>query len=333
MKILCLLIVLGSFPSLAWAQAGAPVFDVHLHANAADSEGPPPLGMCVPFRDFGAWDPAEPYAVTFLRLLKEPPCDDPVWSPETDAEVRDQTIDAMERRNMFGVLSGTLGRVSDWQDAAPGRFLRGLSFNVASTQISPDSLRGLVDAGLVDVLAEVTNQYAGVAPDDERMAPYWALAEELDLPVGIHLGTGPPGVRYLGPEGYRADLHSALTLEPVLVRHPRLRVYVMHAGWPMIDDLLALLYVHPQVYVDIGVIVFTSPNFDDYLRRIVDAGFSKRVMFGSDQMVWPGVIEPSIERIERAPYLTEQQKRDILYNNAARFFRFTPADVARHGGM
>jgi len=68
-----------------------------------------------------------------------------------------------------------------------------------------------------------------------------ALAEELDIPVGIHIGGGGPGEVYLGNEKFRARLQSALTLEEVLVRHPKLHVYIMHAGYPMLDDLLALL--------------------------------------------------------------------------------------------
>jgi len=104
---------------------------------------------------------------------------------------------------------------------------------------TPEALRELHAAGRLAVLGEVTTQYDGVAPTDERLAPYWALAEELDIPVGIHVGTGPPGVIYLGAQGYRAHLHSALTMEEVLVRHPRLRVYLMHAGYPLLDDLLA----------------------------------------------------------------------------------------------
>jgi predicted TIM-barrel fold metal-dependent hydrolase len=55
-------------------------------------------------------------------------------------------------------------------------------------------------------------------------------------------------------------------------------------------------------------------------------------MFGSDQMVWPGLIERSIQVIESAPFLTEQQKRDVLYNNAARFLRLSDAEIARHHG-
>lgn len=95
-------------------------------------------------------------------------------------------------------------------------------------------------------------------------------------------------------------LHSAPTLEPVLVKHPRLRVSVMHAGWPMLDDMLALMHAHPQVYVGVGGISFTSPNFLQYLQGLVEAGFGKRIMFGSDQMVSPGVIERAIDRIDGA---------------------------------
>lgn len=162
-----------------------------------------------------------------------------------------------------------------------------------------------------------------IAPDDPRMEPYWALAEELDIPVGIHIGTGPPGVVYLGAAKYRARLHSALTVEEVVAKHPKLRLYIMHAGYPMIDDLLAVLYAHPQVYVDVGIIVYNQPRpaFYRYLQAIIDAGFGSRVMFGSDQMVWPGTIERAITVIEEAPFLSAAQKRDIFYNNAARFLR------------
>jgi predicted TIM-barrel fold metal-dependent hydrolase len=318
----------------ASAQQQLPVIDMHLHAMAADDQGPPPVGICTPIDPFPAWDPDEPYGAVFMGMLKHPPCGEPVWSPMTDEELMTQTIEVMSRRNIFGVLSGTPDRVAAWMQAAPGRFFPGLGFQLGRSQLSPDSIRTLRAQGHLAVLAEVTNQYAGIAPDDDRMEPYWALAEELDIPAGIHIGPGPPGVTYLGATGYRARLHSALTLEDVLVRHPRLRVYIMHAGYPMLDDLLAVLYAHPQVYIDVGVIVFTQPRaaFYRYLQGIVEAGFVNRVMFGSDQMVWPGVIERSIKVIEEAPFLSEEQKRDILYNNAARFLRLSKEEIARHHG-
>jgi predicted TIM-barrel fold metal-dependent hydrolase len=315
------------------AQPRDPIIDVHMHALAADAQGPPPLGMCTPFSEFTAWDPATPYGDLFLAKFKKPACADPIWSPKTDDELMNQTLAIAERRNIIGVLSGPAARVAAWVKANPRRFIRGISFQLGDPDTpSAAALRAMHARGELQVLGEVTNQYAGILPDDPRMEPYWALAEELDIPVAIHIGTGPPGVIHLGAAGYRARMHSALTIEEVLVKHPKLRVDIMHAGYPLIDDLLAVLYAHPQVYVDVGIIVYNQPRpaFYRYLQAIVDAGFAGRVMFGSDQMVWPGTIERAIAVIEAAPFLTQQQKRDIFYNNAARFLRLSREDIARH---
>jgi predicted TIM-barrel fold metal-dependent hydrolase len=109
----------------------------------------------------------------------------------------------------------------------------------------------------------------------------------------------------------------------------------MHAGYPMLDDMLALLQAHPQVYVDTAAIVWHIPRaaFYRHLRGLVDAGHGKRVMFGSDNIGYPGLIERSIAVIEEAPFLSEEQKRDILYNNAARFLRLSDEEIARHHRM
>jgi predicted TIM-barrel fold metal-dependent hydrolase len=198
-----------------------------------------------------------------------------------------------------------------------------------------DEVRAMFARGDFQVLGEVMAQYEGIPADDPRLEPYWALAEKFDIPVGIHMGPGGPGDPYFGSPGYRARYSSPLRLEDVLVRHPKLRVYIMHAGYPFLDDLRALLFSHPQVYVDIASIVYTEPRaaFYGYLKGIVEAGYGDRVMFGSDQMIWPGVIEPSIQAIEDAPFLTQAQKRDILYNNAARFLRLSKEEIARHHAM
>ena len=81
---------------------------------------------------------------------------------------------------------------------------------------------------------------------------------------------------YMGPE----ELQPALPQYEWTTRgeNPKLRVYIMHAGYPMIDDMLAVLYAHPQVYVDVGVIVYTQPRpaFYRYLQAIVDEGAARR---------------------------------------------------------
>ena len=338
MRIVVAVVVLAGTADLLLAQPPLPVIDVHMHAARANGQGPPPIALCLPFTTMPAWDPIRPYELTlFSRDPKQLACADPIVSPMTDNEVMTGTIAAAERRNVYGVLAGAPARVDAWLQAAPRRFIPAADAELGNNNsLSLDELRALHAKGRLAVMAEIGLHHVGILPDDPRMEPYWALAEELDVPAGIHIGPGPPGALYLrrGNSNYRARQHSALTLEEVLVKHPKLRLYIMHAGYPMLEDLLAVLYAHPQVYVDIGVIVWGQPRpaFYRYLQGIFEAGFGNRVMFGSDQMVWPGLIERSIQVIESAPFLTEQQKRDVLYNNAARFLRFSDAEIAKHHG-
>jgi predicted TIM-barrel fold metal-dependent hydrolase len=81
------------------------------------------------------------------------------------------------------------------------------------------------------------------------------------------------------------------------------------------------------VYVDIAGLIWSYSQIEvnAYLKRLVQAGFGKRIMYGTDMLIWPKLVETSIALIENADYLSEQQKRDILFNNAVRFFRLDPA--------
>ncbi len=75
--------------------------------------------------------------------------------------------------------------------------------------------------------------------------------------------------------------------------------------------------------VDISGMIFSYPldEVNDYIKRLVQAGFGKRIMYGTDFFSYPRMMEGSMSVIEHARYLGEDQKRDILFNNAARFFR------------
>lgn len=330
MKTLPLTLALAFLPVSATAQSAPPIIDVHLHALHATAQGPPPLAFCLPASGFPPAESGSTWRDTFLESQKNPSCPDPIWSAETDEELMDRTLAIMERRNVTGITSGPL--VAAWQRRGGERVMPGLLFAGGPDAPSVDSVRAWMEDGRVQALSEVTIQYRGLAPGDPTFEPYLALAEELDVPVGIHIGPGPPGAPYLGFPRYRARLHSPLLVEDVLIRHPDLRLYIMHAGWPMLDDLLAVMWAHPQVYVGLGVISYALPRaeFHRYLRRIVEAGFGKRVMFGSDQMVWPDALEFAIESIESADFLTQEQKRDILYNNAARFLRLSDTEQPPH---
>ena len=188
-------------------------------------------------------------------------------------------------------------------------------------------LREELRTGRIKALGEMAPQLLGISPADARFEPYWALAEEFDLPVAVHMGSGPPNAayeaRYKLPES-RMALNNPLILEEVLLRHKRLRLLLMHGGWPFLESTVALLHAHSHVYLDLGALqVGPRPAYYRHLRGLVESGFGGRIVFGSDV---PTAVESGIEAIRTADFLSDQQKADILCLNATRFLRL-PSDT------
>jgi predicted TIM-barrel fold metal-dependent hydrolase len=305
-----------------------PIIDMHIHAEPLSEFGGGELSVCTGDQRIvmSAIDPKKPFKIQDLMT-----CANPIKASASDEKLLEETLEMFRRYNIRrAVTSGPLDLVTKWHQAAPDRIINALSF--ADRDPSPAEFRRLFEEKKFSVFAEVGMQYRGLSPDDEVYEPYFALAEELDIPVAIHLGEGPPGgIHTIGPPTYRVALGRPLLLEKVLVRHPKLRVYVMHYGSPFVDEMIAMMFSHSNLYVDIACNNWGFPRkqFYDHFRRMIDAGFEKRIMFGSDQMVWPKTIAKAIETVEQAPFLNASQKRDIFYNNAARFLRLTEDEIAR----
>lgn len=288
------------------------------------------LAACAPQR---APVPVQPVIDVHLHALETDAdwaSDPPAWFPKdlapatTDAMEQELTLEALRRHHVEkAVLSGHGNLPAAWKAADPARFV--LSKFLWDPQVDKDSLAELeagIRSGQFAAIGEVCAQYQGKTPDE--LEPLFALAERLDVPVSVHMGLGPrEGAA--GPE-YKMANGRPLLFEGVLARHPKLRLQVMHAGWPFLDEMVALLWLYPEVYVDVAVIDWYIPReeFHAYLKRLVEAGFGKRIMYGSDQMYFPGAIDRSIAAIESADFLSTDQKRDILHDNAARFYRLEP---------
>ncbi len=174
MRATVLVFLLCSWASAAWAQEPPPILDVHLHAGTLSGwSDTVPVAICAPFHEWQTWDPARHSYEDFFSevYLQGRACEEPLWSPETDEEVRRRTIEVMERRNIYGVLSSAPDHVEAWRRAAPERFIPALSFSLgADDVISPDSIRHLILDGKVEVFGEIENAYDGIAPDDPPMA-------------------------------------------------------------------------------------------------------------------------------------------------------------------
>jgi predicted TIM-barrel fold metal-dependent hydrolase len=284
-------------PATLSAQERPPIIDMHLHAD-------------LPPYDVPAGDPA---------LCRPEPCQGEGRATANHAETLEKTLEAMDRHNIVkAFLSGVdPAIVQQWVAAAPDRFIAA-PFILQPGRPDPQMLRREYAAGRFGGMGEIATQLSGVPPNDPALEPYFALAAELDLPVLIHTaGIGP----YL--PSFRSAAGNPVLLEDVLVRHPKLRLFVENAGYPYRGEMIAMMYQYPQLHADVSTISWVIPRiaFYDYLEAFVRAGLGKRLMFGSDQMRWPEKIGDGIEAIEQAPFLTEEQKRDILYRNAVRFLR------------
>lgn len=287
-----------------------PIIDIHLHGYSS-----------IPPNVRASWA-GESYAQELT-------------SPQNAERHLQMVIGEMEENNIkLGVISSTsLEALKKWKATAAELILTGIQTDELGQPIlSSDSLKILYEKGEVDILGELGLQYFGLAPDVPIMGPYYKIAEENGIPVCLHTGLGPPGGPHSFAPKFRTTLGKPTLFEPVLVKHPNLKAFVAHAGYPYIQETIAMMYVYPGLYADIGVLTWALPAeaFYSTLKQLMDAGFGKRIMFGSDQMMWPGAISIAVKTVKDAPFLSESEKRDILYNNAARFLELSPEVITSH---
>ncbi len=305
--------------------AFGPIIDMHVHADMRTRDRP--VETCPSDQPivYPAIDP-----VTAASDAPTVLCPRPIQSVLNGDQLRSATIAELRKAGVVrAVLIGAPAVLDRWQGQARGLFIAA----TAPQEVKPSSiasLRALATSGKIKIFAEVSVQYAGIRADDPRNDTFWSLAEELDIPVAIHLGEGTPliGKEVGGP--YRASLTSPFQLEEVLKKHPRLRIWVMHAASPLTDEMIAMLGTYPSLYVDIAANNWSMPRAQFYaqLRKFVEAGFVERIMFGSDQTLFPQAVELAVRSVQDAPFLSAEQKRDIFYNNAARFLRLTKEQIA-----
>ena len=247
-------------------------------------------------------------------------------APVSREEMIRESLAVMEKLDIrYAITSGPDPAVVEiWRASDPRRIVPALQMPTANVDAAYfDRVRDMVASGKIKVLGEIALQYEGIDVSDPAYAPFFSLADELQRPIAVHLGPGPYDVFDVRPD-YRVAAGDPLELESVLRRHPGLRIYVMHAGWPFIENMIAIMHTYRNVYIDTSFINAALPvaELHGVLRRFVDAGLGDRLMFGSDPH--PGAISLSIEtaynRIDNAEFLSEEDKDGIFYQNAARFF-------------
>ncbi len=150
-------------------------------------------------------------------------------------------------------------------------------------------------------------------PNDPRMYPLYAKAQELRVPVLVHTGSSVF-------KGARIKYGDPLLLDDVAIDFPDLIILLAHSGRPFwYEQAFWMARRHKNVYMEVSGL--PAKKLLEYFPRLEIIGH--KVVYGSD---WPG--NPDLRRnAEAICYLpiSNETKQAILYDNAARILGLPPA--------
>jgi len=142
-------------------------------------------------------------------------------------------------------------------------------------------------------------------PNEPRMYPLYAKAQELGLPMLVHTGSSVF-------KGARIKYGDPLLLDDVAIDFPNLNILMAHCGRPFwYEQAFWMARRHENVYMEVSGL--PAKNLMEYFPHL--EMITHKVVYGSD---WPGNpdLQRNVEAIRSLP-ISDQAKQDILHNNAA----------------
>jgi len=278
--------------------SAAPIVDIHVH-TAYTEHGPESFlaYMAAHVRgDLGAFVEEFSRPERFLELMDENGVDYSCIlaeiAPVTSGIARNEHV-----RDFCGASPRLIpvGTVNPYLHHEPARLLERL--------VREEGFRGL----------KLYPTYAFFYPNDRRLYPVYAVAQELGIPVQVHTGSSVF-------RGSRLKYGDPLFLDDVAVDFPDLSILITHGGRPFwYDHALTLCRLHRNVYIDIaGLPPRKLLEYFPELPRL-----AHKFVFGSD---WPGLpnsVADNIAAIGALP-LPEAAIAAILGETALRLFKIEP---------
>jgi predicted TIM-barrel fold metal-dependent hydrolase len=151
--------------------------------------------------------------------------------------------------------------------------------------------------------------YQHFYPNEAKIYPLYAKAQELEIPVLLHTGSSIF-------TGSRMKYGDPIYLDDVAVDFPDLNVVLAHSGRPFwYEKAFALARMHDNIYMEVsGLPPKKLLTYFPELERI-----AHKVIYGSD---WPGVptLKENILSLKDLK-IDEEAKLNILGLNAARLLK------------
>jgi aminocarboxymuconate-semialdehyde decarboxylase len=224
--------------------------------------------------------------------------------------------------------------------ANPQRFVALANLPMVSPEDAARELeRAVKDLGLRG--AEICSQIAGKNLDDASLAPFYAKAQELDVPIFIH-PAGVPGLAERLGSYYLTNLignpmdttiaAASLIFGGVLRDYPRLNVYLAHGGgacpyiryrwdhgWKVRGEGKRFITRPPSEY-------FSRLYFDSLthggpaLSFLASTVGPERIMLGTDYPFDMGAYN-SVAAVQNVIGVTDAERDLMLGGNAMRLFK------------
>lgn len=143
--------------------------------------------------------------------------------------------------------------------------------------------------------------------NDRRFYPFYAKCAELGVPVVMQVGHSaiPTPNKHGKP----------ILLDDIAIDFPELDLIGAHTGWPWTEELIALAWVHPNVYI--GTTGYAPRYWDDSLVHFLRAHGRGKVLWGTN---FPVVKhDQSLGQVAELD-LSEEVLAEFLHDTAASVF-------------
>lgn len=227
--------------------------------------------------------------------------------------VADMDKAGIERGFLIGVPHHRVGEIAR---AYPGRFIMGVLINPLDGMRGVRELERLVKEEGAGAL-RVSALYNNIPANDRRYYPLYAKCVELDIPVRIYTA-----MTYANDRPY--EIGHPRHLDDIAMDFPELRIVAGLGGWPWVNDMVALVRRHPNLYCDTAA---HSPRYFaqagsgwEMLMQFGNTLMQDKVMVGLSRYLMKRPFEDLIAEYQKLP-LKDAVKEKWLGGNARQFFR------------
>ncbi|UCE30925.1 MAG: amidohydrolase [Burkholderiales bacterium] len=240
------------------------------------------------------------------------------------------TLDQMLRRmDAAGIERAFLVAPKIGRAGLPGAYQLPYALVAAAVAAHPDRFHGLAGidpfegmdgvralehavAELGFIGAHLYPHWFELAPDHAKYYPFYAKCVELGVPIQMQVGQS----LIYSPRQPMRSVGRPITLDAVACDFPELRIVGIHIGIPWHDEMIAMAWKHPNVYI--GCDAHAPKYWPESFVRYLNSYGMRKVIFGTD---FPVIDFERARREIAALGLKPEAERRLLRENVIELYR------------